>query len=116
MTSRTKTGRRTVSAPAGLRDRTLEEHQQAQAEEGILRSPHFIRWQVYLREWEVWKQYSRRQSNIIERAWHAEAAEVDLGPDDDDDEPWTLNFVALTQTNKYSGTSRPIQRVLVTHN
>ena len=74
-----------------------------------------VRWQVYLRDWDVWKQYTAVQSSSIEAAWQAEAAELDIGSEEDGEEPWTINLISLTQTNRYSGTSRPIQRVLVTH-
>ena len=86
----------------------------AEEVDGIRNGRFRVVWQVYLSEWEVWKAYTDVQSSQIEAAWQAEAAELEV-VSVDDGEAWTINLVSLTQTNNYTGTRRPIQRVLVTH-
>jgi len=112
--SQSGTRRRALSAPATKREPALD-GPQAQELDGIVNACYWVHWQVYLREWDCWKQYSEVQSSSIEEAWQADAVEVEIGEEHDEEEPWIINLIALTQTNRYSGTSRPIQRVLVTH-
>ena len=101
-------------APAS-RDEPALDSEQAEEIDDILNGRFRVRWQVYLQEWDVWKQYTAVQSSSIEAAWQAEATELDIGSEEDDEELWAINLISLTQTNRYSGTSRPIQRVVVTH-
>ena len=82
---------------------------------GIREGRYWVRWQVYLREWDCWKSYSISQSSCIEAAWQAGAAGVDIGEDEESSDTWHINLIALMQSNLRSGTSRPIHRMLITH-
>ena len=112
--SQSTTPARARSMPVTIRKPAFDSRRDQEVD-GISNGRYRVRWQVFLREWGIWHQYSEVQSSTIEEAWQHDAREVEIGEEHDEQEPWVINFTALTQTNRYTGTSRPIQRVLVTH-
>ena len=105
---------RARSTPASARKPELE-GPHAEEVDGILNGRFWVRWQVYLEEWNCWMQYSDVQSSSMERAWQREAVEIEICAHHPERQTWTINFISLTQTNNRSGTTRKIQRALVTH-
>ena len=74
-----------------------------------------MQWQVYLIENECLKSYDSSHNTRIEAAWQAGASVLALGDDNSGWDSWNINFVRMLQRNIWTGTTRPIQRVLITH-
>ena len=99
-----------------MRRKRAETEDPLEAEvDGILNRRFRVFWQVYLEEWDVWKQYTATQSQQIEAAWRGMAREVEVEKGHGQDGTWNVNLVSMTQLNPYTGVRRDIQRILKTH-
>lgn len=107
--------RRAVSEPAARCSRGLPACLFADdAALAALSAAFPVVWQVFLREWDMWKDFSLDQSRHLEAAWDAMDHRVFVD-DGDWHDRWLVDFGRMTQTSMHTGTRRAIRRVCVTH-